>query len=902
MRLSSLTLSSFKKFATPVRLDDIGEGLNVVVGPNEMGKSTLFDAIHAVLFEKHTSQARPIEALQNDRYPAGPTVALTFEENGGAYRIEKRFLKKPYARLTCPDGRLLEGHLAEEELQSVLGFSQAARVGAKPETLGMWSVLWVRQGNSFGPFSLPDAARTNLQNALVCEVGDVLGGRRGRALLEVIERDLGALVTTGGHPRGDYKGKLAHLDDLKRKLAELEAQRKELAQAFADLAEAKKKLVDLASGERDRADQDELAATRTRRSELGALEARIQAAQSETDLRKHDVERAEQAADERRKLSAALAAAERAVTEATALQASAIARQTEAQEKLASLGESLRQAERAADEAEEKTTRHRRVVKLVDRALALRALESQCELAQNAENRRREARRAAQSILVTDALLTRIAGAAHELDTLNARLDAQATAITFAMDPGALSGISVDGRPLQAGDFSLRAAERTEIVIAERGRITIEPATKNYGKLVLMRRGLETELGEALRDAGVASLEEARTQHAARQKSLQETELAAQEAALHSPATDERDAGPDALADYIEVERRLLAEEKVALSLADLPPRPEAEAELTAAESTSTATRQDARITRARFSAPEEALRGLAAEAGAAKERLDNAVRAWNELLAAYQRAEEAIPRDGLQAAAAAARVTMKAQQAALAALEAQRTGETLPQLDARIGRLERAIDERKNKRGNLAVEIAALRSRIGAYSDQGIDEALADKRREHDRSESECKAFAAEVEVLALLLGALRAAEREAKERYLSPVLRRVEPYLCAMFPGASITIDENLEITGLVREAGYQEAFGRLSLGTQEQIAVLVRLAFAEMLVEQGHPASIILDDALVFSDDRRMKLMFDILTMAARKVQIVVLTCREQLFEGLGARELMLRVADGVETGSA
>ena len=68
---------------------------------------------------------------------------------------------------------------------------------------------------------------------------------------------------------------------------------------------------------------------------------------------------------------------------------------------------------------------------------------------------------------------------------------------------------------------------------------------------------------------------------------------------------------------------------------------------------------------------------------------------------------------------------------------------------------------------------------------------------------------------------------------------------------------------------------------MGTQEQIAVLVRLAFAEMLAEQGHPATVVLDDALVFSDDQRMNRMFDILSMAGAKVQVLIFTCREQLF---------------------
>ena len=161
---------------------------------------------------------------------------------------------------------------------------------------------------------------------------------------------------------------------------------------------------------------------------------------------------------------------------------------------------------------------------------------------------------------------------------------------------------------------------------------------------------------------------------------------------------------------------------------------------------------------------------------------------------------------------------------------------------------------------------------------------------------------FAREAAVLTLLLSALRDAEHEAKERYLSPVLKRVRPYLQLLFPGGDIAIDEDLRITGVVREAGYEEAFHHLSMGTQEQIAVLVRLAFAEMLVEQGHPATVILDDALVFSDDRRMSRMFDILNMAARNVQVIILTCREQLFEGLGGRQLTLQAGSSEELISA
>jgi len=47
-------------------------------------------------------------------------------------------------------------------------------------------------------------------------------------------------------------------------------------------------------------------------------------------------------------------------------------------------------------------------------------------------------------------------------------------------------------------------------------------------------------------------------------------------------------------------------------------------------------------------------------------------------------------------------------------------------------------------------------------------------------------------------------------------------------------------------------------------------------------------------VFSDDRRIVQMFEILERAAHKLQIIVLTCREQLFEGLAATRLRLESA--------
>ena len=68
-------------------------------------------------------------------------------------------------------------------------------------------------------------------------------------------------------------------------------------------------------------------------------------------------------------------------------------------------------------------------------------------------------------------------------------------------------------------------------------------------------------------------------------------------------------------------------------------------------------------------------------------------------------------------------------------------------------------------------------------------------------------------------------------------------------------------------------------------------MRLALAELLCDRGLPAVVVLDDALVFSDDERMQRMFGVLERAAKRLQILVLTCRERLFENLAGTRLHL-----------
>jgi recombinational DNA repair ATPase RecF len=108
-----------------------------------------------------------------------------------------------------------------------------------------------------------------------------------------------------------------------------------------------------------------------------------------------------------------------------------------------------------------------------------------------------------------------------------------------------------------------------------------------------------------------------------------------------------------------------------------------------------------------------------------------------------------------------------------------------------------------------------------------------------------------------------------------------------------AELDLGDDFRPAQLIRARG-GEGFASLSDGTREQIAVLVRLAFGALLAKSGRSAPIILDDALVFSDDDRIEGMFDALARSAEYQQVIVLTCRTRAFAPIGGRLLQIEQA--------
>lgn len=895
MKLRKLSVNQLKRFTVPTQLGELRDGLNLVVGPNELGKSTLLDALRAVLFERYSSRARPIVALQNDRSAAAPVVELVFEVNGAQYTLTKRFAKSPFARLQCPDGTLLEADSAEDELRNLLGFAEAGNRGATSDSLGMWGVLWVLQGQSFGRPNLPDSALASLSAGLESEVGTVLGGRRGRELPRVIEQRQRELVSEARRqPRGVYKETLDNVSELEQRLGEQQQQRLEMSDTLEKLATTAARLTRLEDGSQDRIDQKELAEAQEQLGEAMRLDLQLEAARSELRNLQGQLEQAERAEAERRSRRAELKADHAKLRQDTERLEELHQHQLESSAALDELRQAATDAEAAVEKAIKSEASCRRILDRITRSAELNDLVRQQSAVEAAQERLTEAQRQAEQIKVTDESLQRIRQATDTAEQANARLSVAATRITFEIPSDRLTGFEANGVPLKDPPATVEAVEPVNVTIPERGRILIEPAVADRDQLMRAEREAKAELDAALSAVGAPTLAEAQILRDQRRDLEVTADAARQEL--------ERLAPPDSAASLQPRIDELLQALDALPAEEDIPQREQAEAALESAQSELQQARDEERVAREAVDERSRTVSDLMVEVRTLQNSVDSQTQLVEKRDEQLQNDAEGVPDKLLAEARETAAQAVTDQEQTVSALEPELSASARAQLEARISRLQAAIEQRERDRVELQIESVRLRERIEVHDSAGIDEAIEHTQHELDLAARRRELFEREIEVLDLLAETLSTAESDARERYLAPVVSRVHPYLQMLFPNAEIGINEDLYITGVSRVAGYEEKFDHLSMGTQEQIAVLVRLAFAEMLIDQGAPAAVILDDALVFSDDQRMRLMFDILSHASQRVQILVFTCREQLFEGLGAHHLQLAPADPESLRSA
>lgn len=868
MRIRAIRLENVRQFIAPVEIGAIGDGLNVLTAPNERGKSTFFDALHAAFFKDRKAWDRDIRALA-PHAGGDPSVTVEIELPDGVFRIEKRWNKGRRGDVRIlSDGRVVrQADDAQAWITDIL---------KPPKDGGPAGLLWVRQGQSgLEEGEASQRARRDLLTSVAGEVEAMTGGRRMDLARDLCRKERDRYLTRTGRPKADGPLKRAGdaVTSLQQRREDLEQRSGELRQELDRRRELRRELAGL--------DEPEAAETRTKRlSEAEAFHTDAlrhhdmleQARQRELAMgaeRDREAERLaslERNLGERKAARAACAAAQEEERAATAAARAADSGVTEA----ASAHETARAAADAAAKTLQMTVRVADSRSAVERRGELKGL---LERAEDLRQRSEQATAEARAELSEDGL-SALEKLDEDLRVLKRTRDADAAAVTMAYAGGRTDGVSLDGLGLPDRE-RVPIPDGATLEIDRLGQLEISPGRRATDESVA---AAAATLAAALENAGFGTLAEAR--ESARLRRLADERRRDADAGLAGVVPK----GIDALRARI----------------AALPEPVEPPDDLPSVEA---AQEQDAAARKALADASErwnaersasEQVQTQAARAVAVLEGAEGRLERADTLLAGFENPE-----------AERSRIETVVSELTAAHGDAMQASEALatqaPDLEAAGAALERArsvVAGADQDRRRIRDELNRLDAAIDIRAGDAVEEELADAVIRLADAERTLDELEFEVAVLVRLEEALEEARTSARDRYVEPVLSELAPLVRLLWPEGELRFDAENVLPAALERAGTREQFAVLSGGTQEQIAVLVRLAFARMLARGGAPAPVIFDDAIVFTDDDRIERMFDALTRQAQDLQIIVLSCRQRAFRELGGRRLEI-VPAGVQS---
>lgn len=118
--IRQIALDGFRKFRTPFAVENLSGGLNIVIEPNETGKSTLLEALRAAFFVRHNTRNQLAQSFAPYGEAVGPEIKVSFDVDGSPWSLTKRFLRSPSLEISGPQGRA-QGDDAEARLNTLFG-------------------------------------------------------------------------------------------------------------------------------------------------------------------------------------------------------------------------------------------------------------------------------------------------------------------------------------------------------------------------------------------------------------------------------------------------------------------------------------------------------------------------------------------------------------------------------------------------------------------------------------------------------------------------------------------------------------------------------------------------------------------------------------------------------------
>jgi uncharacterized protein YhaN len=875
VKITRIRLEQFKQFRKPVAITDLADGINLFTGPNEAGKSTIVAAVRAAFFERHRSGSVDDLRPWGDA-SASPTVELDFTVAGKDYRLSKSFLVKKRCELQAGAQRL-DGALAEDHLAELLGFQYAGKGASAAQHWGIPGLLWIQQGAGHDIHDPVVHAKDHLRNALNVSLGEVASSS-GDDVLATVEAQRNDLLTpAGGAPRG------AFAEALKRR-SQLDA---ELKAADADLATYRHKVDSLAGLRRDQAADEAQKPWAASRNQEQAARAKLDAIARVQTALAADRQRAEQL-DAQIKLlrgrletfaeqttaaqtrGEAVAAAQQAQTAATHLVDQWATRAGTAE----SAYEAARRLLRRARQDDTRAGLARELDELKQKAQTTQTRLQQVE-AEQARLLELQAQSAAAQIDV--AVLQQLRAQSQQLHDLQIQRAAAATRLRFKLVDGHAAVHLGDEQLTGTGERLL--LEAATLQLGGIGQFEISPGGADLAELGRQQSVVGDAHASLLHRLGLSTLDEVEARH--QTQTQRGAELKAVVTMLKALAPK----GIDTLRAEALAQAARAREVEAAI---DKMPAPPVAVEAPMQSVSAAETAEDS---------ARRALEQLNASAGAARVAAGNAQTTLEGAQREHRSAQAVLnspDRADKQQAASQALVDALAEQSALAASLKTRADEValarpdiLKQDVERFQRsaeqLEKSFEERKTALLRLEVELESA----GA---QGLDERRAVLARDLAQAARRAEELRRRAAALDHLLKLLKDQRGALTRKLQAPLQKHLNHYLHLLFAQAHLVVDETLSPGQLTRngpsgpESG---AFEALSFGAREQMGLISRLAYADLLREAGRPTLIILDDALVHSDEERLGLMKRVLFDAGTRHQILLFTCHPMNWRDMGVK---------------
>ena len=193
-------------------------------------------------------------------------------------------------------------------------------------------------------------------------------------------------------------------------------------------------------------------------------------------------------------------------------------------------------------------------------------------------------------------------------------------------------------------------------------------------------------------------------------------------------------------------------------------------------------------------------------------------------------------------------------------------------------------LETTRRRQADLAVEQARLAGSLERIGEAGLGEQLDAAEAELERAEDALRRLQRRAAAARMLYDAVKVRRDAARRRYVEPLEERLEALgRCVFGPDVVIEVADDLTIASLARN-GVPIGWDQLSVGTREQLGVLVRLACAELVAADGG-VPVMLDDALGWSDPQRLETMGAVLARAGETSQVIVLTCFPDRYAHVG-----------------